>query len=129
MLNDLVRCRLPSATGRLRDIDPQESPRTDGVFACQPEASATPDQILRPLAELRPDQGINSVHQTSISRPIEPDYRAGHSADYLHFDDDIVTLDRTLVDAWLAMPTTSDSRPETNALHRGAARRVPRAIL
>ena len=86
-------------------------------LACQPGGSATPDQILDALwPELRPDQGINSVHQTIyfLRRIIDPEYRAGHSADYLHFDDDIVTFDRTLVDcaSWRCRRLL-DSRPET----------------
>ena len=86
-------------------------------LACQPGGSATPDQILEALwPELQPDQGINSVHQTIyfLRRVIEPDYRAGRSADYLHFDDDIVTFDRTLVDcvSWRCRRLI-DARPET----------------
>ena len=86
-------------------------------LACQPGGSATPDQILEALwPELQPDQGINSVHQTIyfLRRVIDPDYRAGRSADYLHFDDDIVTLDRDLVDcvSWKCRRLLA-RRPET----------------
>ena len=86
-------------------------------LACQPGGSATPDQILEALwPELQPDQGINSVHQTIyfLRRVIDPDYRAGRSADYLHFDDDIVTLDRDLVDcaSWRCRRLLA-RRPET----------------
>ncbi len=86
-------------------------------LACQPGGAATPDQILEGLwPELLPDQGINSVHQTIyfLRRVIDPDYRAGRSADYLHFDDDIVTFDRDLVDcaSWKCRRLL-DHRPET----------------
>ena len=70
-------------------------------LACQPGGSATPDQILDALwPELQPDQGLNSVHQTIyfLRRVLDPEYAAGRSADYLHFDDDIVSPDRELVD-------------------------------
>jgi DNA-binding SARP family transcriptional activator len=56
------------------------------------------------------------VHQTIyfLRRVIDPDYRAGRSADYLHFDDDIVTLDRDLVDceSWRCRRLLA-RRPET----------------
>ena len=88
-------------------------------LACQPAGSATPDQILEALwPELQPDQGINSVHQTIyfLRRVIEPGYRAGRSADYLHFDDDIVSFDRTLVDcrSWRCRRLLAQ-RPETQS--------------
>ncbi len=86
-------------------------------LACQPGGSATPDQILDALwPDLQPDQGINSVHQTIyfLRRIIDPDYRAGRSADYLHFDDDIVSFDPSLIDcaSWRCRRLI-DARPET----------------
>jgi DNA-binding SARP family transcriptional activator len=67
----------------------------------QPNGSATPDQVLDGLwPELKTDQGINSVHQTVyfLRRVIDPDYRAGVSAEYVHFTSDVIWLDKTLVD-------------------------------
>ena len=86
-------------------------------LACQPGGSATPDQILDALwPELQPDQGLNSVHQTIyfLRRVLDRDYAAGRSADYLHFDDDIVSLDRELVDcaSWRCRRLLT-LRPET----------------
>ena len=86
-------------------------------LACQPGGAATPDQILEALwPGLQPDQGLNSVHQTIyfLRRVLDPDYVAGRSADYLHFDDDIVSLDRELVDcvSWKCRRLLNQ-RPET----------------
>jgi DNA-binding SARP family transcriptional activator len=70
-------------------------------LVCQPSGSATPDRILDSLwPELSPAQGINSVHQTIyfLRRAIDPSYATGRSADYIHFDDDIVSLDSSLID-------------------------------
>ena len=70
-------------------------------LASQPRGSATPDQVLDALwPDLDPVQGTNSLHQTIyfLRRVIDPGYRAGFSAEYLHFDTEIVWLDPTLVD-------------------------------
>src|SRR5262249_24120810 len=70
-------------------------------LVCQPGGSATPDQVLEAMwPDLDPDQGINSVHQTLyfLRRVFDPDYRTGRSAEYLHFDDDLIVVDRDLVD-------------------------------
>ncbi len=94
-----------------------------GLFlflASQPNGSATPDQVLEAMwPELDPEQGINSVHQTVyfLRRVIDPDYRAGVSVDYLHFNSDMIWLDRTLVDcrSWLCRRLIA-RRPQTPAV-------------
>ncbi len=57
--------------------------------------------------ELDPDAALNSVHQTIyvLRRVVEPNYRAGVSPEYLHFDSDMVWLDQELVDSrsWQCM--------------------------
>ena len=49
--------------------------------------------------ELDPEQGSNSIHQTIyfLRRVIDPDYRAGVSPEYLHFDSEVIWLDPELV--------------------------------
>ena len=67
----------------------------------QPNGSATPEQVLDGLwPELKSEQGINSVHQTVyfLRRVIDPDYRTGATAEYLHFNSDVIWLDKVLVD-------------------------------
>ncbi len=89
-------------------------------LACQPKGSATPDQILDALwPDLDPEQGTNSLHQTIyfLRRVIDPSYRAGFSAEYLHFDTEIVWLDPTLVDcrSWRCRRLLAQ-RPESQEL-------------
>jgi two-component SAPR family response regulator len=66
--------------------------------------------------ELKSDQGINSVHQTVyfLRRVIDPEYRAGVSAEYVHFTSDVIWLDRSLVDcrSWECRRILSQ-RPES----------------
>ncbi len=74
----------------------------------QPAGAATPDQIIEALwPEVDPDAALNSVHQTIyvLRRVVDPDYRTGSSPEYLHFDSDMVWLDRELVDSrsWRCM--------------------------
>ena len=67
----------------------------------QPNGSATPDRVMDALwPELDPEQGSNSIHQTIyfLRRVIDPDYRAGVSPEYVHFDSEVIWLDRDLVD-------------------------------
>ena len=66
----------------------------------QPNGSATPDRVMDALwPELDPEQGSNSIHQTIyfLRRVIDPDYRAGVSPEYVHFDSEVIWLDRELV--------------------------------
>ncbi len=66
----------------------------------QPNGSATPDRVMDALwPELDPGQGSNSIHQTIyfLRRVIDPDYRAGVSPEYVHFDSEVIWLDRDLV--------------------------------
>lgn len=74
----------------------------------QPAGAATPDQIIEALwPDVDPDAALNSVHQTIyvLRRVLEPEYRAGASPEYVHFDSDMVWLDRDLVDSrsWRCM--------------------------
>ena len=66
----------------------------------RPGGSATPDQLVEALwPDMDPDAGLNSIHQTIyvLRRVIDATYRAGASPEYLHFDPDIVWLDRELI--------------------------------
>ena len=68
----------------------------------QPGGAATPDQIIEALwPDVDPEAALNSVHQTIyvLRRVVDPDYKAGLSPEYLHFDSDMVWLDRELVDS------------------------------
>ncbi|MHB8960896.1 MAG: AfsR/SARP family transcriptional regulator [Candidatus Limnocylindrales bacterium] len=74
----------------------------------QPAGAATPDQIIEALwPDVDPDAALNSVHQTIyvLRRVVDPDYKAGMSPEYLHFDSDMVWLERDLVDSrsWRCM--------------------------
>ncbi len=74
----------------------------------QPAGAATPDQIIEALwPDVDPDAALNSVHQTIyvLRRVVDPDYKAGTSPEYLHFDSDMVWLDKDLVDSrsWRCM--------------------------
>ncbi len=74
----------------------------------QPAGAATPDQIIEALwPDVDPDAALNSVHQTIyvLRRVVDPDYKAGTSPEYLHFDSDMVWLDNDLVDSrsWRCM--------------------------
>jgi DNA-binding SARP family transcriptional activator/tetratricopeptide (TPR) repeat protein len=89
-------------------------------LAGQPSGSATPDQVLEALwPDLDPEQGSNSLHQTIyfLRRVIDPSYRAGTTAEYIHFDTEVVWLDPVLVDArsWHCRRLLSQ-RPETERL-------------
>ena len=69
-------------------------------LVAQPNGSATPDRVMDALwPDLDPDQGSNSIHQTIyfLRRILDPDYRAGVSPDYLHFDSEVIWLDSDLV--------------------------------
>jgi DNA-binding SARP family transcriptional activator len=66
----------------------------------QQGGAATPDQVIDALwPDLDPSAAQNSMHQTIyfLRRVFDGDYRAGVSAEYLHFDSDVVWLDRDLV--------------------------------
>ena len=66
----------------------------------QPNGSATPDRVMDALwPDLDPEQGSNSIHQTIyfLRRVIDPDYRAGVSPEYLHFDSETIWIDSELV--------------------------------
>ena len=72
--------------------------------------------------ELDPEQGSNSIHQTIyfLRRVIDPEYRAGASPEYVHFESEVIWLDRELVDcrSWRCLallgtrPTTRSSLDE-----------------
>ena len=69
-------------------------------LVAQPAGTASPDQVIEAMwPDLAPDAAQNSMHQTIyfLRRVFDPDYRAGMSAEYLHFDSDVVWLDRDLV--------------------------------
>jgi DNA-binding SARP family transcriptional activator len=90
------------------------------AFLATQGGSATPDQVLDALwPDLDPEQGSNSLHQTVyfLRRVIDPDYRAGYTAEYLHFDGDVIWLDRVLVDcrSWHCRRLLAQ-RPETPEL-------------
>jgi DNA-binding SARP family transcriptional activator len=75
-------------------------------LASQPNGSATPEQVLEAMwPDLKSNQGINSVHQTIyfLRRIIDRGYRAGLSPEYVHFNSDVIWLDRNLVDcrSWI----------------------------
>ncbi len=99
-------------------------------LASQPNGSATPEQVLDSLwPELKSDQGSNSVHQTVyfLRRVIDPDYRAGISPEYVHFNSDAIWLDKALVDcrSWqcrnllLQRPESQQSVETLLASYRG----------
>jgi two-component SAPR family response regulator len=63
---------------------------------------ATRDQVLDALwPDVDPSAGLNSLNQTLyfLRRDIEPDYDDDYSAQYVHFESDLVWLDRELVSA------------------------------
>ena len=68
----------------------------------RPGMACTRDEALDAIwPDLSPDTAVNSLHQTIyyLRRVFEPTYREGVSAGYLQFDGEVLTLDRTLVDA------------------------------
>jgi DNA-binding SARP family transcriptional activator len=86
-------------------------------LASQPRGAATPDQVIDALwPDLDPDQGANSLHQTIyfLRRVIDSAYRAGLSPEYVHYDQEVVSLDQVLVDcrSWEVRRLMS-KRPET----------------
>ena len=63
---------------------------------------ATRDQVLDGLwPEVDPEAALNSLHQTLyfLRRDIEPGYDDDYSAQYVHFEGDLLWLDRELVSA------------------------------
>ena len=89
-------------------------------LASQPQGSATPDRVMDALwPELDPEQGSNSIHQTIyfLRRVIDPDYRAGLSPEYLHFDSEVIWIDSELVScrSWRCLRILNE-RPVTPAL-------------
>jgi DNA-binding SARP family transcriptional activator len=81
----------------------------------QPNGSATPDRVMDALwPDLDPEQGSNSIHQTIyfLRRVIDPEYSAGVSPDYVHFESEVIWLDRELVhcQSWLCQGLL-DTRP------------------
>jgi DNA-binding SARP family transcriptional activator len=68
----------------------------------QPRGAANPDQLLEALwPEQDPEPALNSLHQAIyvLRRVFEPNYHAGVSPEYLHFESDMVWLDPELVDS------------------------------
>lgn len=66
----------------------------------QPSGAATPDQLMDALwPEQDPLAALNSVHQTIyvLRRVIDPQYKAGLSPEYVHFESEMIWLDRELV--------------------------------
>ena len=89
-------------------------------LAGQAGGAATPDQVLEALwPDLDPEQGSNSLHQTIyfLRRVIDPSYRAGVAAEYIHYDTEVVWLDPKLVDArsWHCRQLLTQ-RPESEQL-------------
>jgi DNA-binding SARP family transcriptional activator/tetratricopeptide (TPR) repeat protein len=89
------------------------------LLVSQPNGSATPDRVMDALwPELDPEQGSNSIHQTIyfLRRIIDPGYRAGASPEYVHFESEVIWLDRELVDcrSWRCQ-TLLGTRPITRA--------------
>ena len=94
---------------------------------------ATRDQVLESLwPEVDPEAALNSLNQTLyfLRRDIEPGYNDDYSAQYAHFESDMVWLDRELVAAEsvafqeqvsraLAFPDDLDASASAVALYRG----------
>ena len=94
---------------------------------------ATRDQVLESLwPDVDPEAALNSLNQTLyfLRRDIEPGYDDDYSAQYAHFESDLVWLDRELVSAEsvgfqgrvshaLASPDDLDASASAVALYRG----------
>ncbi|MGC8634162.1 MAG: BTAD domain-containing putative transcriptional regulator [Candidatus Limnocylindrales bacterium] len=94
---------------------------------------ATRDQVLDALwPDVDPSAGVNSLNQTLyfLRRDIEPEYDDDYSAPYVHFESDLVWLDRELVSAEsrdfqervsraLAAPRDLQESMEALSLYRG----------
>ncbi len=68
----------------------------------RPDWSATKDQVLEALwPESDPDVGANSLNQTLyfLRRVFDPSYKEDISAEYVHYEQDVMWLDRELVDS------------------------------
>jgi DNA-binding SARP family transcriptional activator len=95
--------------------------------------AATRDLVLESLwPEVDPEAALNSLNQTLyfLRRDIEPGYNDDYSAQYAHFESDMVWLDRELVSAEsvgfqeqvsraLAFPDDLDASARAVALYRG----------
>ncbi len=72
--------------------------------------------------DLKSEQGINSVHQTVyfLRRVIDRDYRAGLSPEYVHFNSDVIWLDRVLVDcrSWICRRLLLERPESTNVVEQ-----------
>jgi DNA-binding SARP family transcriptional activator len=70
-------------------------------LASRPRMAANREEVIDALwPDLGVEAGGNSLHQAIyfLRRVLEPDYREGMSAGYIHFDGDIVSLNSELVE-------------------------------